>query len=199
MKKRCLAARAEARIKPYKLETPHGGGNAKFRLRRRTGVEIDSRLRCFVPGHVSTQLNESDLRALLVRRSTRMAAIRHGIDHIDLKAFAAQCANRHFEERCFTEAERSGATEAPSAISYFAGRFAAKEALLKALGTGWRDGVSWHDIEVLREPSGAPRLQLHGAVSELAKSIGVVQLSVSISHTDTVAMASVIALIADAV
>jgi holo-[acyl-carrier protein] synthase len=126
-----------------------------------------------------------------------MTGIRHGIDHVELQPFSVQCANRHFAERCFTQAERDAAKDSPTSIQYFAGRFAGKEAVLKALGTGWRDGVSWHDVEILREPSGEPRVELHGAVRELAESLGVVQLSVSISHTETVAIASVIALTAD--
>jgi holo-[acyl-carrier protein] synthase len=77
-------------------------------------------------------------------------------------------------------------------ISELAARFAAKEAVMKALGTGWRNGVSWTDIEVTRDPAGRPDIRLTGACLALATSAGVDCWHLSLSHAGGQAMASVI-------
>ncbi len=74
----------------------------------------------------------------------------------------------------------------------FAARFAAKEAGAKALGTGINYGVSWLEIEVVREPSGKPTLRFHGRAAEIAASLGVARAALSITHTNDLAMASVV-------
>jgi holo-[acyl-carrier protein] synthase len=74
------------------------------------------------------------------------------------------------------------------------GRVAAKEAAVKALGTGFTDAVSWHDVEILTNESGAPTVVLSGGARDIAKGLGVVRLMVSVSHGSTTAIASVIAL-----
>lgn len=76
---------------------------------------------------------------------------------------------------------------------FLAGRFAAKEALLKSLGTGMQDGISLTDIEVLRLQSGAPTITATGTVKEIADKMGITQWHISISHSDTSSMAIVIA------
>jgi holo-[acyl-carrier protein] synthase len=85
-----------------------------------------------------------------------------------------------FLARLLTERELAGARG--DLVSYVAGRFAAKEAASKALGTGFRGTMRWRDVEVLTEPSGAPRLQLHGEASRRAQSLGVTFAHVSLTH-----------------
>jgi holo-[acyl-carrier protein] synthase len=96
-----------------------------------------------------------------------------------------------FLERALTRGGR--AQRGRSAGLHLAGRFAAKEAVLKALGTGWAEGVGWRDIEVVALPSGAPTLRLTGHAATLASQRGITAWHISISHTDQHAMASVIA------
>ena len=74
----------------------------------------------------------------------------------------------------------------------YAARFAAKEAAMKALGTGWTRGVRWVDVEVTRMPSGRPALRLHGATHEHAQRLGVQHISLSITHSGNLAFAEVI-------
>jgi holo-[acyl-carrier protein] synthase len=74
----------------------------------------------------------------------------------------------------------------------YAGRFAAKEAGMKALGTGWRRGVRWRDIEVVRQPGGKPTLRLAGAALEIAENMGVKNISLTITHSGNLALAEVI-------
>ncbi|NLV92283.1 MAG: holo-ACP synthase [Firmicutes bacterium] len=75
-----------------------------------------------------------------------------------------------------------------------AARFAGKEAVMKALGTGWRRGVAWREIEILHEPSGRPYVNLLGKTAQLAEKMGIKTFHISMSHNDSVAVAYVIAL-----
>ena len=77
---------------------------------------------------------------------------------------------------------------------HFAGRFASKEAAMKALGTGHSQGVLWRDIEVVRQPGGPPQLQLHGGAARRFAKIGGRTSQLSIAHTDTLAFAQAIIL-----
>lgn len=117
----------------------------------------------------------------------------HGIDVIDVIAVERLRSRPYFDERCFTELERD---ESGGSSSFLAGRFAAKEAVLKALGTGLVNGLSWRDIEIRRLASGEPVVVLSGGVERLATTKGVVEIFISISHSGTVAMASAIAVVA---
>jgi holo-[acyl-carrier protein] synthase len=119
----------------------------------------------------------------------------HGVDIVEV-ARIARMLDEHSErflDRCFTRRERVYAIGSRRAAEHLAGRFAAKEAALKAIGTGWRHAIAWTDIEVVLEPSGAPRLEVVGRVAEIGAEMGVARWHVSISHTDTHAIASVIA------
>jgi holo-[acyl-carrier protein] synthase len=95
-------------------------------------------------------------------------------------------------ERLYTPAEVAYCESFRSKFERYAGRFAAKEAAMKALGTGWRFGVRWRDIEVLREPTGKPSLRLHGVAGEFAKRLGVKNISLTITHSGNLALAEVI-------
>ena len=125
-----------------------------------------------------------------------MPIVGHGVDIVEV-ARIAEMRERHadrFLERCYTPAERAYAAANPKRTDeHLAGRFAAKEAALKAIGTGWRSGIAWTDLEIVLEPSGAPTLRVTGRADEIARGMGVARWHVSISHTDRHAMASVIA------
>ena len=98
-----------------------------------------------------------------------------------------------FAERVFTEAERNYCdSRGVVAPQHYAARFAAKEAALKALQTGWRGGISWHDVEIAAHDSGAPYLVLHGMVKELMEKLGATKVHLSMSHTTEHAIAEVV-------
>jgi holo-[acyl-carrier protein] synthase len=124
-----------------------------------------------------------------------MTMLAHGIDLVEI-ARIADLLERHderFRERCFTEAEQKYAeTGDRRRGERYAGRFAAKEAVLKALGTGWSGGIGWTDIAVTRQPTGEPGVTLSGVAAEIAASKGITHWLLSISHTQTFAMASAI-------
>jgi holo-[acyl-carrier protein] synthase len=117
-----------------------------------------------------------------------------GIDitKIDRLEAAISRHGRPFLERVFTPSEIDYCEKHRNHAERFAGRFAAKEAAMKALGTGWRRGVRWVDIEVVREPSGKPTLKLSGASREIADRLGVKNISLTITHSGNTALAQVI-------
>lgn len=95
-------------------------------------------------------------------------------------------------ERVFTEREIAYAERRANRYERYAARFAAKEAGMKALGTGWRKGLSWRDLEVVNLRSGRPTLQLHGRAEELAAGLRVTNVALSLTHTADQGMAMVI-------
>ena len=98
-----------------------------------------------------------------------------------------------FVERVFTARERAYCdSRGTVAAQCYAARFAAKEAALKALGTGWRGGIAWHDVEITARDSGAPVLNFHGVARELYQRCGANAAHLSISHTSEHAIAQVI-------
>ena len=99
---------------------------------------------------------------------------------------------RAFVERIFTAAEIAYCEKHRNRAERFAGRFAAKEAAMKALGTGWANGVRWVDIEVVHEAGGKPALKLSGASREIAGRLGVMNIALTITHTGNTALAMVI-------
>lgn len=124
-----------------------------------------------------------------------MRIVGHGIDMVETDRLARMVEEHgdRFLHRVFTEGERRYAANNPSRmVEHLAGRFAAKEAILKVLGTGWSGGIAWTDAEVVREPSGKPVIQLHGRCREVAAELGIVHWWLSISHVRTHAIASAI-------
>lgn len=117
-----------------------------------------------------------------------------GIDIIEVPRVEAAIARfgTRFVQRIFTDAEIRYCESKQNKFERFAGRFAAKEAALKAIGTGWKRGVAWRDVEVSREPSGKPTIAFSGKAAEFAKRLGVRRASLSISHTAEQAIAQVI-------
>lgn len=97
-----------------------------------------------------------------------------------------------FAQRVFTEREIAYATSKANSYERFAARFAAKEAGMKALGTGWRGGLGWKDLEVVNERSGRPTLHFHGKAAEIASRLKVANVALSLTHTAEQAMAMVI-------
>ena len=97
-----------------------------------------------------------------------------------------------FLKRLFTEAEIRYCESKANKYERFAARFAAKEAALKAIGTGWKRGVAWLDVEVVKLPSGKPTLAFRGKAAEFAQRLGVRNASISLTHTEQVAYAQVI-------
>lgn len=129
-----------------------------------------------------------------------MNVIAHGVD-IVLCSRIQRAWQEHgdaFLNRIFTPAEREYCLAARNALERLSGRFAAKEAVLKALGTGWRGGILWTDIETLPDPLGRPLVRLHGHTADLAASLGIRVFAISISHAGDYAMASALALGQDA-
>jgi holo-[acyl-carrier protein] synthase len=116
-----------------------------------------------------------------------------GIDIQDVGAFAecvAQSGNDYIK-RVFTEREIAYCDAASNSMEAYAARFAAKEAAMKALGTGW-DGVNWHDFEILKEATGPPILLLSGSAESIANERGVVSSWLSLSHVTDYAVAQVV-------
>ena len=97
-----------------------------------------------------------------------------------------------FLRRVYTVAEREYCEKFRNQYERFAGRFAAKEAAMKALGTGWRRGVRWVDFEVVREMGGRPTIRLDGEARKIAEELGVKRIALSITHTEAQALAQVI-------
>ena len=101
---------------------------------------------------------------------------------------------QQFLDRVYTPGEVAYCqSRRKSAAQSFAARFAAKEATAKALGTGISRGVTWRELEVIRDPGQAPRMLLHGRAAEIAGARGIDRLTLSLTHTGTLAMAVVIA------
>ena len=125
-----------------------------------------------------------------------MEIVAHGIDLVDCPRIE-QMVKEHgkrFLNRIFTIAEQSYATANKNKIEKLAGRFAAKEAILKLIGTGWRGKIAWTDIEVVNNPAGSPQVTLSGEVEKIAAKLAIKHISVSITHTANFAIASAVAL-----
>jgi len=124
-----------------------------------------------------------------------MKMIYHGIDLADCRRIG-KLLERHgerFLQRVFTEAEQAYSRRHRHRVERLAGRFAVKEAVMKMLGTGWRGEVAWTDIETRNDPLGKPEVYLQGETARLARQMGIVKISVSITHASDLAIASVIA------
>ena len=117
-----------------------------------------------------------------------------GIDITEVPCIreAIQRHGERFLQRIFTEGEIQYCESKVNRVERYAARFAAKEAGMKAIGTGWNHGVRWRDIEVARKPGGRPTLLLHGKAAEFAAKLGATNVALSLTHTAEQAMAQVI-------
>ena len=116
-----------------------------------------------------------------------------GVDLIEIEriAHSIERYGERFLRRIYTDHEIAYCTRKRSSAESFAARFAAKEAGAKALGTGISRGVTWIEFEITRQPGGRPVLELRGRAALLAKELGVKTISLSLTHTGTLAMATV--------
>lgn len=125
-----------------------------------------------------------------------MQIVVQGIDLVDC-AQIERLLGRHgrrFMDRVFTATEQAYANSNKNTTETLAGRFAAKEAVMKLIGTGWRGRVAWKDIEITNNALGQPNVLLSGEVERIATELGIEQISVSITHTSNFAIASAAAL-----
>lgn len=128
-----------------------------------------------------------------------MTVVGIGTDIIECLRIA-KMIERHgelFLTRVFTAREIEYCSARKAATQHYAGRFAAKEAILKALGTGWSRGIHWRDLEVRNDRGGKPQVALGGRAREICEKRGVGDVHVSISHCRTHATAFAIALAAE--
>ena len=125
-----------------------------------------------------------------------MTIVAHGIDLVDFPRIEKMVADHgsRFLDRIFTSEEQKYANANKNGTEKLAGRFAAKEAILKLLGTGWRGKIKWTDIEVINNELGQPKVNLSGEVQKIAEKLGVKQISISITDTANFAIASAVAL-----
>jgi holo-[acyl-carrier protein] synthase len=121
-----------------------------------------------------------------------IAGIGTDLAEVDRIREAIQRHGQRFIERIYTAKEIAYVESKANRFERYAARFAAKEAGMKAIGTGWRRGVRWQDFEVANLPSGRPTLLLHGVAAAVAEQMSVRSISLSITHTAMQAMAIVI-------
>lgn len=117
-----------------------------------------------------------------------------GIDIAEVRrvAQALERFGERFLDRIFTPGEIRYCDSKANRVERYAARFAAKEAAMKALGTGWNHGVRWRDCEVVRAPGGRPTIVFHGRAGEFAAKLGVKNAALSLTHTSEQAFAQVI-------
>ena len=117
-----------------------------------------------------------------------------GIDIIEVYRIRETISRTpRFVERVFTGGERAYCeAKGAAAAQSFAARFAAKEAFLKALKTGWRGKITWHDIEIRSDADGVPSLKIEGEAKKILENLGANQIHLSLSHTTEHAVAQVI-------
>lgn len=124
-----------------------------------------------------------------------MEFLGHGIDLVSLSRLARLLEGVHVPSDWLTGDEIALAPQDTlERLAFYGGRIAAKEAVAKALGVGFAGEVTWADVEILRAKEGAPDIRLHGALLAIASAAGVDGWSVSISHTEELAVASAVAL-----
>ncbi|GAC1626780.1 MAG: holo-ACP synthase [Candidatus Acidiferrum sp.] len=117
-----------------------------------------------------------------------------GVDIAEVERIqrAIERQGERFLRRIYTPAEIAYCERFKNRFERYAGRFAVKEAAMKALGTGWSQGVRWVDIEVVREKGGKPVLTLAGEAKKIAERMGVKHMAITITHTEKQALAQVI-------
>ena len=117
-----------------------------------------------------------------------------GVDLIEVERIrrSIERFGERFLDRVFSPYERAYVERRKNRFERYAARFAAKEAGMKAIGTGWRRGVRWRDFEVANLASGKPTLRLSGKAAEFAKRLGVRSVALSMSHTASLAIAEII-------
>jgi holo-[acyl-carrier protein] synthase len=117
-----------------------------------------------------------------------------GIDLVEITRIGEVLTRRgdRFRKRVFTDHEIDHCEHRAAKLQSYAARFAAKEAAMKALGTGWSEGVAWRDIEVVSEQSGRPAIEMHGRALERMRAIGATTIHLSLTHSGDLAIAQVV-------
>jgi holo-[acyl-carrier protein] synthase len=125
-----------------------------------------------------------------------MSVVALGIDLVEVSRIRSLLERNgdRFKERMFLADEVTYCDSCADPPIHYAARFAAKEAVVKALGTGFADGVGWNDVEVLRAANGMPSILLRGGAEKRASEMGVTKVLVTLTHTETAAAASVVLL-----
>jgi holo-[acyl-carrier protein] synthase len=194
--------RREKRIPRFAPFVPQGKRNDNF-FAGRAVKYADTRVRKKKEGTIyraPTRDNEEGTRCL--RNSGQESAplqgetliIGMGVDLAEVHRIQ-KAIERHgepFLRRVYTAGEREYCERFKNKYERYAGRFAAKEAAMKALGTGWKRGVRWVDFEVVRELGGRPTIRLDGEAKKIAEQLGVKRIALSITHTEAQALAQVI-------
>ena len=123
-----------------------------------------------------------------------MSVLGHGIDLVECERIARMIAEHgdRFLDRVYTASEREVAARYRDPVPFFAGRWAAKEAILKMIGTGWRGQIAWTDMEILPDELGRPVVALSGETARRAAEMGIKRTILSITHTAQQAAASAI-------
>jgi len=178
------------------LQAAAGRGNGAAVARIRVGAKrtpVPDGTGCCRPAHAARKIR------LATPRGPRMLSpmiIGHGIDLVGVARIRRMIHDHgdRFLERTYTEAEVAYARRRKKGFEEtLAGRFAAKEAVMKALGTGWRGGVAFKAIEILNAPEGTPYVILHGTTAEKARALGITAWHLSITHSEDLAVASAVA------
>lgn len=123
-----------------------------------------------------------------------MRIVGTGIDLVEISSLIEllRSPERYFEVGCFTDSELA-ALNVRNRVALIAERFAAKECVLKALGTGWTHGIAWTDIEILADASGKPTVLLDGKAAQIATSLKIADWTLEMTHCKTHAIATTIA------
>ena len=123
-----------------------------------------------------------------------MGIIGHGIDLVENERIERICKQHpeRFLARILTPVERQYCERMKNPVPHIAGRFAAKEAILKVIGTGWRGRIAWTDIEITNDAAGQPHVSLSGHTRQVADKLGINRVLISITHTERYASASAI-------
>jgi holo-[acyl-carrier protein] synthase len=115
-----------------------------------------------------------------------------GTDLVEIKRIEKSIEKKYFREKIFSEVEISYCESKTNKAESYSARFAAKEAFFKALGTGWRGGMSFNEVEVVNDDLGKPSLNILGKTFEMIKEKNIKKIHISLSHTKDVAIATVI-------
>lgn len=135
-------------------------------------------------------------RLLIVREKRTDPMVKGiGVDIVDnrrIEKILKQKCGQRFLDRVYTSLEMEYCKQKRKSVEHFSARFAAKEAVFKALGTGWSKGIAWRDVEVRNDGSGAPRVVLYGKAKEIFRDRGGGRILLSLSHTSQIAVAQAV-------
>src|SRR5579871_1535970 len=153
---------------------------------------LDVLFSCVADKVVEQREKNPQARRPALRETGMIIGLGVDITEVERVRSAIERQGERLLKRVYTEKERAYCEKFKNKYERYAGRFAVKEATMKALGTGWSRGVRWVDIEVIRELSGKPRLELRGEARKIADKLGVKHIAVTITHTASQALAQVI-------